>query len=167
MADNTDSPTPTLTEQVGKKAKQQTEQVKQQTQQVKDQVKDQAQQAVQQGQQTVSHVWELGRNQFRSQVTGQKERAATGLDDIAQLIRQSGSQLGEQGHAGSSHYADMIADRIAQVAGTVHGKEVEELLADTENFARARPAVFLSIAAVLGFLLARFLKSSGDAAFAS
>ena len=132
-----------------------------------DQAKQQAQQAVQQGQRAASHVWDLARGQFRSQLTGQKERAATGLNDIAQLIRQSGTQLGQQGHPGSSHYADQIADKISQVAGSVHEKEVEELLADTENFARARPTVFLSIAAVLGFLLARFLKSSGPPASAA
>ena len=132
-----------------------------------DQAKQQAQQAVQQGRRTVGHIWDLARGQFRSQLTGQKERAATGLDNIAQLIRQSGSQLGQQGHPGSSHYADQIADRIAQVAGNVHEKEVEELLADTENFARARPTVFLSIAALLGFLLARFLKSSSPPASAA
>lgn len=127
-----------------------------------DQAKQQAQQAVQQGQRAASHVWDLARGQFRAQLSGQKERAATGLNDIAQLIRQSGSQLAQQGHPGSSHYADQIADKLSQAAGSVHEKEVEELLADTENFARARPAVFLSIAAALGFLLARFLKSSGS-----
>ena len=127
------------------------------------QAKQQAQQAVQQGQQMAGHVWELARNQFRSQLTGQKERAATSLDDIAQLIRQTGSQLKDQGHPGSSGYADQFADKIAQVAGNVHEKEIEDLLADTETFARQRPVVFLSIAGLLGFLLARFLKSSGPA----
>lgn len=119
---------------------------------------------VQQGQQKAGQVWNMARAQFRSQLTGQKERAATSLDDFAALVRQTGGQLRDQGHAGSSHYADQIADRIAGVAGSVHEKEIEEILADTEDFARQRPAVFLSIAALLGFLLARFLKSSGEAA---
>ncbi len=129
-----------------------------------EQAKQQAQQAVQQGKQTAGHVWDLARTQFRSQLTGQKDRAAASLDDFAQLIRQTGSQLKDQGHAGSSGYATQIADRISGVAGGIHDKEIEEILADTENFARQRPAVFLSLAALLGFLLARFLKSSGEAA---
>jgi hypothetical protein len=144
MADTNDSTSPPLTEQA----------------------KHQAQQAVQQGKQTAGHVWELARTQFRSQLTGQKDRAATSIDDFAQLIRQSGSQLKEQGHPGSSAYADQIADRISGLASSIHDKEVEEILADTEDFARQRPAVFLSIAVLLGFLLARFLKSSGDPATA-
>ena len=131
-----------------------------------DQAKREAQQAVQQGRQAASHVWDLARGQFHSQLTGQKERAATGLGDIAELIRQSGSQLAQQGHPGSSHYADLIADRIAQVAGTVHEKEVEELLADGRTRPRAS-GVFLSIAALLGFLLVRFLKSSSPTASAA
>lgn len=132
-----------------------------------EQAKQQAQHVVQQGRQTVGQVWDLARGQFHSQLNGQKERAATSLDDIATLIRQTGSQLKDQGHAGSSGYADQIADRISQVADNVHQKQIDELLSDTENFARQRPAVFLSIAAVLGFLLARFLKSSGQAASAA
>ena len=144
MADTEESTSPPLTEQA----------------------KQQAQQAVQQGKQTAGHVWELARTQFRSQLTGQKDRAATSLGDFAQLIRQSGSQLKEQGHSGSSGYADQIADKLSGVADGIHQKEIEEILADTENFARQRPAVFLSIAALLGFLLARFLKSSGEPATA-
>lgn len=132
-----------------------------------EQAKQQAQQVVQQGRQTATHVWDLARGQFRSQLTGQKERAATSLDDMAQLIRQAGSQLKDQGHPGSSGYADQIADRITQVASNVHQKEIDELLSDTEAFARQRPAAFLSIAAILGFLLARFLKSSGQTAAAA
>src|SRR5438067_1713219 len=103
MADNTDSQTSKLTEQVGQKAKQQTEQVK-----------AQAQQVVQQGQQTASHVWELGRSQFRSALTAQKDRAAGGLGDAADLIRQAGSQLREQGSAGGGQIAENLSERIAQ-----------------------------------------------------
>ncbi len=142
MADAQDSTSPPLTEQA----------------------KQQAQQAVQQGKQTAGHVWDLARTQFRSQLTGQKERAATSLDDFSQLIRQTGGQLKEQGHAGSSTYATQIADKLSGVAGSIHQKEIEEILADTESFARQRPAIFLSLAALLGFLLARFLKSTGETA---
>lgn len=127
------------------------------------QAKQQAQQAVQQGQQMAGHVWDLARNQFRSQLTGQKERAATSLEDIAHLVRQSGTQLRDQGHVGSGGYAEQIAGRIAQVAGSIHEKEIEEILADTEDFARHRTALFLAITGLLGFLLARFLRSSGPA----
>ena len=142
MADAPDSTAPPLTEQA----------------------KQQAQQAVQQGKQTAGHVWGLARTQFHSQLTSQKDRAATSLNDFAQLIRQTGSQLKDQGHTGSSGYATQIADRLSRVADGIHDKEIEEILSDTEAFARQRPALFLSIATLLGFLLARFLKSTGETA---
>lgn len=156
MADNTNSQAATLTEQVGQKAKQQTQQVK-----------DQAQQAVQQGQTAVSHLWELGRNQFRTALTGQKDRAAGGLGDVADLIKQAGSQLREQGSAGGGQIAENLAERISQLSTTVHDKNIEEIIADTENFGRSNPVAFLSLAALIGFILARFLKSSGQAASAA
>jgi ElaB/YqjD/DUF883 family membrane-anchored ribosome-binding protein len=131
------------------------------------QAKQQAQHAVQQGRDGMSHVWDMARGEFRARLTGQKDKAATKIEDFAALIRATGSQLKDQGHPGSSVIADQIADRLGALGETVHDKDIEELLADTEDFARQRPVVFLSVAALLGFVLARFLKSSGSAAAAA
>ncbi len=156
MPDTDTPPSPPLTEQVADKVNQQTQQVK-----------EQAQQAVQQGQQKVNQVWELGRTQFRGALTGQKERVATGLGDVAQMLTQSATTMRNQGQSGGSVLADSLSQRIAKLSETVHQKEIEEILADTEDFARRQPAVFLTIATLLGVLLARFLKSSGQATSAS
>lgn len=156
MPDTDTKPSPPLTEQVADKVNQQTQQVK-----------DQAQQAVQQGQQKVNQVWELGRTQFRGALTGQKERIATGLGDVAQMLTQSATTMRDQGQAGGSAIADSLSQRVAKLSETVHQKEIEEILADTEDFARRQPAVFLTIATLLGVLLARFLKSTGQATSAS
>jgi ElaB/YqjD/DUF883 family membrane-anchored ribosome-binding protein len=125
--------------------------------------KEQAQQAVQQGQQAVSRAWDAGRTQFRGLLTGQKERLATGLGDYAEMLRSTSGQLREQGQAGGSAVAERLADRLAQISDTVHQKEIEEILSDTEDFARSQPAVFLTAVGVLGFVLARFVKSSRQA----
>ncbi|MDQ2687165.1 MAG: hypothetical protein M3Y28_04785 [Armatimonadota bacterium] len=127
---------------------------------VGEQVKQQAQQAVQQGQQLATRAWDTGRSQFKTLLTAQKDGVATRLDDVAKMLQQSGSQLREQGQAGGGQIAERLADRVAQISTTVHDKEIEEIIADTEDFARARPAVFLSVVGLLGFILARFLKSS-------
>lgn len=156
MPDTDTQTAPPLTEQVAEKAKQQTQQVK-----------DSAQQAVQQGQKQVNHIWELGRTQFRGALTGQKDRAADTLGDVGQMLHTSAVQLRQQGQAGSSLVADNLALRINTLSQTIHGKEIEEILADTENFARQQPAIFLSISTLLGFLLARFLKSTNEPAAAA
>ncbi len=156
MPDTDTNQSPPLTEQVADKVHQQTQQVK-----------DQAQQAVQQGQQKVNQVWELGRTHFHGALTGQKERVANGLGDVAQMLTQSAATMRDQGQPGGSVLADSLSQRIAKLSDTVHQKEIEEILADTEDFARRQPAVFLTIATLLGILLARFLKSSGQGTSAS
>lgn len=161
MADSKNGAAEPLTEQIGHKVQEQTQQVKQQAQQAVQQGKQQAQQAVQQGQQIATRAWDSGRSQARTILTGQKENAATRLDDFVQVLRAAGGQLREQGHAGGAQAAEQLAGRVDQVAATIHQKEVEEIIADTEDFARSQPAVFLSLTALLGLLLARFLKSSG------
>ncbi len=156
MPDTDTQTSPPLTEQVADKVSQQTQQVK-----------EQAQQAVQQGQQKVNHLWELGRSQFRGALTGQKDRAADAIGSVGQMLAQSASTMREQGQPAGSALADSLGKRVTTLSDTVHQKEIEEILADTEDFARRQPAAFLVIAALLGFLLARFLKSSGEAASAS
>lgn len=153
MATTKNTTAPSKTEKVADKAKQQTSQVK-----------DQAHHVVEQGQQKASQVWELGRTQFHGLLVVQKERAATGIGDLAQVLQHSASQLREQGQAGGSHVAENLAQKLSAISTGVHEKEIEELIADTENFARARPAAFLTVAALIGFILARFLKSSGQTA---
>ena len=128
-----------------------------------EQAKQQAQQVLQQGQSMAGHVWDLARNQFRSQLGGQKDRLGTSITDFANLLRQTGTQLGQQGQGGGGQMAERLADRVQQFGETVQQKDIQEILSDTEDFARSRPAAFLSIAALLGFILARFLKSSGQA----
>lgn len=156
MADNTNGEASSLPKQVGQAAKVQTQHVK-----------EQAQQVVQQGQQAASHVWEFGRSQFQTLLTTQKDRAADSIGSVAQMLHSTGEQFREQGQAGGGHIADNIADRISQFSDSLHEKEIAEILADTESFARKNPVAFLSIAALFGFVLARFLKSSEQAASAA
>jgi ElaB/YqjD/DUF883 family membrane-anchored ribosome-binding protein len=131
------------------------------------QVKEQAQQVVHQGQEAMGRVWDAGRHQFRAALNAQKDRAAGGLGDVADLVKQAGSQLREQGSAGGGSIADNIAGRITALSESVHEKEIEEIITETEKFGRSNPVAFLSIAALLGFILARFLKSSGQASSAA
>ena len=144
-----------LKDQVGQRVHDQTEQVK-----------TQAQQAVQSGQQAAGNALNAGRSHLKTLLTGQKDRAATAVGDIGVMLDQVSNQLKDQGQAGGAQIAGNAAAKINQISDAVHQKDVDELISDTESFARAQPAVFLTIATILGFILARFLKSSGQAATA-
>ncbi len=61
-------------------------------------------------------------------------------------------------------YADRAADRVERVSGYVRETEVDQMVDEARGFARRRPAIFLGSAATLGFLVARFLKSSSQEA---
>ena len=89
----------------------------------------------------------------------QRERAATGLSSVVDAIRQSGHQL-EGKNATVASYVDSAAGQMARVVDGLRHRDVNQMITDVERFARQRPGVFLGGAFVLGFVTARFLKSS-------
>ncbi len=96
----------------------------------------------------------------RSALSTQKERAATGLDDIVEVLHATGNQLRDHNRASVADYADQIADRVDQFSRNLHDRDVGELIADAEDFARDHPEIVLGGALVAGLLTARFLKST-------
>lgn len=96
----------------------------------------------------------------RSAMSTQKERAASSLDDIVEVLHATGNQLRDHNRASLADYADQAADRIDQFARNLHRRDIGELMADAEDFARSHPEVVLGGALMLGLVTARFLKSS-------
>jgi hypothetical protein len=92
----------------------------------------------------------------------QKERATTGLSSLVDAIRQGGRQLqGENSTVAS--YVDSAAGQMERVIDGLRTRNVGQMVTDIERFAKRRPGVFLGSAFVLGFVTARFLKSSTPA----
>jgi len=132
-----------------------------------DQVKEQAQQAVQQGQQYAGQVVGLLGTRLKSALTQQKDNLATGITDVAQILKQNSESLTGQGiGVFAVPYVNQAADKLTEVGTTIQGKGIEEVIQDTENFGRNQPAIFLGAATLIGFAAARFLKSSGQSAAA-
>lgn len=128
-----------------------------------DQAKQQAQQVMQKTQQKAGEAMDQAREQMRNRLEEQKTAAADSLSDVAQAFRSSGEHLRQQGQGAApkmADYAQSAADAVQQVAGYLHDKRVDELTLEVEGFARRQPTVFLGGAFALGFLAARFLKSS-------
>ena len=69
-------------------------------------------------------------------------------------------KLGEQYGA----YARSAADQISGLAESLRGKQVDDLIDDARDFVKKSPAVAVGVAAGVGFVLARLLKSGLDAA---
>jgi len=140
-----DRPRSTMGNDVQEKATQAQEKAEQVAGQAKQQAKDLAHQA---------------EEQAKSALSSRKAQAATGLNDVAQAFRQTSNELNNQDKGMVAQYSNQVADRVEQLSTYLENKDVEEMIADAEDFARRQPELFIGGALVLGFLGARFLRSS-------
>ena len=97
-----------------------------------------------------------------TQLGTQKDKATDGIGTVAQAVRQTSEQLRGQQHDTIANYIDQAAQQLEQFSTRLREKDVGELMRDAQQFARQRPAVFVTSAFALGLLGARFLKSSRD-----
>ena len=132
-----------------------------------------AQQAKQQGQQLASQArhqaGELatrGGEQIKGQLSNQKHEASQRLTPIQTALRETAQQLRRQGQGSVAGYADRASDGVERASDYLRDTDVDEMVDEARGFARRRPGLFLGGAATLGFLAARFLKSSSQGASA-
>ena len=95
----------------------------------------------------------------------QKGTVASGLTTVADSIKQVGENLNTTEESNpitekAAQYTNSLAQQIENISGYFERKDVREMVRDVENFARRYPAYFIGGAVALGFIAARFLKSS-------
>lgn len=126
------------------------------------QAKEVAKQAVDQVQQKAQEVASQAQDQAKSAVNTRKDQAVEQLGSVAQAIRTTGSELRNQDKGMVAQYADQVADRVDRVSSYLQERDVDQLLEDAENMARRQPELFLGGAFIVGLLVGRFIKSSGE-----
>ncbi len=97
----------------------------------------------------------------------QKSTLTSSLTSVADNIRKLGKNFGDEGAEGglaksAATYGDTAADKIEQAAKYFEKHDVEAIYHDVEDLARQNPAIFVGGAFALGFLAARFLKSTSS-----
>lgn len=95
----------------------------------------------------------------------QKGTVAGGLTTVADSIKQVGENLNTAEEPNkitetAAKYTNSLAEQIENISGYFERKDVRDMVRDVETFARRYPAYFVGGAFALGFLAARFLKSS-------
>lgn len=95
----------------------------------------------------------------------QKETLAGGLTSVADSIKQVGENLNKTEEQNkitetAAKYTTGLAEKIENLSGYFERKDVREMVRDVEGFARKYPAYFIGGAFALGFVAARFLKST-------
>jgi hypothetical protein len=144
-----------------------------QTQSTSDQVKNSPGEMTTQAKQKVNETLDeakqkanetLGeaKQQAESTVAAQKERAADRLSGVAGALRQTSQELQPQDNM-VAQLADSLADQAERLANYLRERDLSDLFNDVRQVAQRQPELFVAGALATGFLLGRFLKSSGDA----
>ena len=108
-----------------------------------------------------------GREQLSSQagerarglVTQGLERTSEALANVSRMIGDTAAGIDERLGEEYGDYARRAAGSIEQAANSIASKDPDELIEDTRNFVRNSPGVALAGAAVVGFVVARLLKT--------
>lgn len=118
--------------------------------------------------QTATQVVGQAKDKAASVMGEQKTNLASGINTVADSIRQIGENLrsgdaeNNQIAALAGKYGDTLAVQVEKLSQYVENRDFRELARDAEKFARKNPALFVGGAFTLGILAARFLKSSGS-----
>jgi hypothetical protein len=90
----------------------------------------------------------------------QKQQGADAIKSFARAIHRAGEEMDSQSPAVARQF-HTAAGHVETLSDAIRKKSVPDLFASASNFARAQPAMFFAGVAVAGFVLARFIKSSG------
>lgn len=92
------------------------------------------------------------------------ERSSEALSNVSRLVGETASGLDERLGPEYGDYARRAAEAIDSTAQKLRSKDPDELIDDTRDFVRKSPAVALAGAAIVGFALARLVKTGLQAA---
>jgi len=95
----------------------------------------------------------------RGLVTQGLERTSEALANVARMVGDTAPGIEERLGGDYGDYARRAAGSIENVANSIASKDPDELIEDTRNFVRNSPGIALAGAAVVGFVVARLLKT--------
>jgi ElaB/YqjD/DUF883 family membrane-anchored ribosome-binding protein len=105
---------------------------------------------------------DAARSAAESLLEEQRRRAAEQVSSIAAALRSAAQSLDQSQNAVIAHYTHQAAHQIESFSHTVRARRWNEIVADTEDFARRQPTWFVLGAVATGFLVGRFLWASMD-----
>ncbi len=89
-----------------------------------------------------------------------KERVAQQVGGIAEAVRSAARSLDRSQTPTVARYVDRAAAQVDDLAHALHERRWGELIGDLEMVARRQPALFVTGAVAVGFLIGRFLSLS-------
>jgi CRP-like cAMP-binding protein len=92
----------------------------------------------------------------------QKYAMAEQVSGLASALHSTAEHLRTQDQSAMAQYTQQAAEGLQRFSQTLKDRDLGSLMGQIENFARHQPGAFIGSAALLGFMAARFLKSSGE-----
>lgn len=99
-------------------------------------------------------------DQLRSGFTSAKDRAASSLGTVARSLTETSQQVRQRDPEAPAEYVERVGQQLQRASEYLRDTDMDQLVDQTEDFARRQPAVFLGAAFAIGVLGARFIKSS-------
>jgi ElaB/YqjD/DUF883 family membrane-anchored ribosome-binding protein len=106
---------------------------------------------------------DAARSAAESMLEEQRQQVAEKVSGIAEALRNAAKSLDQSQNRALAGYVDQAADQAESVFRTVRERRWNEIVADTEDFARRQPTWFVLGAVATGFLVGRFLWASTGA----
>ncbi|MCP1838364.1 hypothetical protein ACVIHI_000267 [Bradyrhizobium sp. USDA 4524] len=91
----------------------------------------------------------------------QKQAGASQIEQVAQAVHGAADELQQQ-MPKAAEFAHAAASRIEEGAGALRESSLRDLSGTFNDFGRKEPLAVFGGAALAGFAISRFLKSSAD-----
>lgn len=88
------------------------------------------------------------------------ERSAEALGNVAKLVGETAPGIEERLGSDYGDYARRAASAIENAANALADKDPDELIDDTREFVRNSPGLAIAGAAIIGFVVARLVKTA-------
>lgn len=98
-------------------------------------------------------------DKLRETVDSQKTAGADYVHGLADAMRRAAREF-EGDVPVAATYMRRAADQVENVSQSIKNGDVQDLISTAQSFARRQPTAFFGIAALAGFGIVRFLKSS-------
>lgn len=102
------------------------------------------------------------KDQGQAMFQEQKFAMAEQVSGLASALHNTAEHLKTQDQKAMAQYTQQAAEGLQRFSQTLKDRDLGSLVSQVENFARHQPGAFIGSAALLGFMAARFLKSSAE-----
>lgn len=112
--------------------------------------------------QTADEVKDAARSQAEGLFNQQKDAAAEQAEKLSTVFHKMADEFDNQDQRYFSGYANNIAQCTDGLSQRLREQDLSGLMHQVQDYSRRQPAMYFGGAVAVGFLLARFLRSSNE-----